>query len=60
MRGAALITTAAIVALLAGCASMAANPKPADAAFAARGVECHRERTTGALIAATVCTPRTT
>jgi hypothetical protein len=58
MRGAALITTAASAALLAGCASMAANPKPrpADAALAARGVECHTERTTGTLIAATVCT----
>ncbi len=56
MRRAALITTAAIAALLAGCASVAANPKPADATLAARGVECHRERTTGTLIAATVCT----
>ena len=60
MRRAALITTAAIAALLAGCASVAANPKPrpADAAVAARGVECHKERTTGTLIAATVCTTR--
>jgi hypothetical protein len=58
MRRAALITTAANAALLAGCASMAANPKPrpAEATLAARGVECHRERTTGTLIAATVCT----
>jgi hypothetical protein len=58
MRRAALITTAAIAALLAGCASMAANPKPrpAEATPAARGVECHSECTTGSLIAATVCT----
>jgi hypothetical protein len=56
MRGAAPITTAASAALLAGCASMAANPKPAGATLAARGVECHTERTTGTLIAATVCT----
>jgi len=41
MRRAALITTAAIAALLAGCAGMAANPKPADATLAARGVDCH-------------------
>jgi hypothetical protein len=52
MRRAALITTAANAALLAGCASMAANPKPrpAEATLAARGVECHRERTTGTQI----------
>jgi hypothetical protein len=58
MRRAALITTAASAALLAGCASMAAKPKPrmAEPTLAARGVECHSERTTGTLIAATVCT----
>jgi len=58
MRGAALITTAALAALLAGCASTAGNrkPRPADATLAARGVECHSERLTGTLIAASVCT----
>jgi hypothetical protein len=58
MRRAALITTAAIAALLADCASVAANPKPrsAEGTLVARGVECHTERTTGTLIAATVCT----
>lgn len=58
MRRAALMTTVVIAALLAGCASMAANPKPADATLTARGVECHTERTTGTLIAAPVCTTR--
>ncbi len=58
MRRAALITAAAIAALLAGCASVAANlkPRPAEATLVARGVECHRERPTGTLIGATVCT----
>ena len=58
MRGAVLITTAALAALLGGCASTAANRKPrlADATLAARGVECHTERPTGTLIGATVCT----
>jgi hypothetical protein len=58
MREAALIATAALAALLAGCAGTAANrkPGPAEATLAARGVECHSERLTGTLIAATVCT----
>jgi hypothetical protein len=58
MRRAALITTAALAALLAGCATTAAKPKPqpVPAPLAARGVECRSERLTGTLIAATVCT----
>lgn len=58
MRRAGLITTAALAALLAGCATTAAKPKPqpVQAPLAARGVECHSERLTGTLVAATVCT----
>jgi hypothetical protein len=58
MGRAALITSAAVAALLASCASMTVKPKsaPASATLAAHGVECHSERTTGTLIAATVCT----
>jgi hypothetical protein len=61
MRRAALSTTAALAALaalLSGCATTAAKPKPQPLppALAARGVECHSERATGTLIPATVCT----
>jgi hypothetical protein len=65
MRQAALLTTVATLATLAtlaalvgGCAATTAKPKPqpVPAPPAARGVECHSERITGTLIAATVCT----
>ena len=51
----------AIAVLLGGCATPAVHPqaklKPPDAAaLAAHGVQCHEERATGSLIAATVCT----
>lgn len=43
---------------MAACASRAARqqPLPASATLAARGIECHKERATGSLIEATVCT----
>lgn len=58
MRPAVLITTAAIAALVAGCASRAVKekPLPASATLAAHGIECHKERATGSLIEATRCT----
>lgn len=58
MRQVALITTAALAVLAAGCASRPARPQPLPdgATLAARGIECHKERATGSLITATVCT----
>lgn len=43
---------------LTACASRAAThkPMPASATLAAHGIECHKERATGSLVAATVCT----
>lgn len=43
---------------LTACASRAApeKPMPASATLAAHGIECHKERATGSLVAATVCT----
>lgn len=32
------------------------KPQPPAAVLAAQGIECHKERTTGSLVAATVCT----
>jgi hypothetical protein len=31
-------------------------PRPSAAALAAQGIECHKERVTGSLVEATVCT----
>lgn len=45
-----------IAVLSGGCATPRAQPQPADATLAAHGVQCHEERATGTLIAATVCT----
>ena len=58
MQRAALI---AIGVLLTGCATTGSHPQPKPgppdaAALAAHGVQCHEERATGSLIAATVCT----
>ena len=41
-----------------GCASRAPQkqPPPPAATLAAHGIECHKERATGSLIEATVCT----
>jgi len=46
-----------LVALVA-CASRPVKqpPLPSAAALAAQGIECHKERTTGSLVATTVCT----
>lgn len=40
------------------CASRAVRepPPPSSAALAAHGIECHKERATGSLVEATVCT----
>ena len=48
----------AIAALAAGCANRAEKMQPlrAHATLAAHGIECHKERATGSLVAATVCT----
>lgn len=48
----------AIAALAAGCANRApkVQPMPAKATLAAHGIECHKERATGSMVAATVCT----
>jgi hypothetical protein len=43
---------------IAACASRPAKPQPqpSAAALAAHGIECHKERATGSLVEATVCT----
>jgi hypothetical protein len=43
---------------LSACASRAATrePMPTGATLAAHGIECHKERATGSLVEATVCT----
>jgi hypothetical protein len=43
---------------IAACTSRAVKeePMPTSATLAARGIECHKERATGSLVAATVCT----
>jgi uncharacterized protein YceK len=57
MQRPVLITVAV---LLGGCATLRPQPQPqpgpADATLAAHGIECHKERATGSLVAATVCT----
>jgi hypothetical protein len=43
---------------VAACASrpVKPQPQPSAAALAAQGIECHKERATGSLVEATVCT----
>jgi hypothetical protein len=43
---------------MTGCANRAVKeqPLPPGATLAAHGIECHKERATGSLVAATVCT----
>lgn len=43
---------------VAACAGRPAReqPLPSSATLAAHGIECHKERATGSLVAATVCT----
>lgn len=47
-----------IAVLLGGCATVRPQPqpRPSDATLAAHGVKCHKERATGSLVAAAVCT----
>jgi hypothetical protein len=52
----------AIAVVSGGCATPGAHPRPtsqplpASTTLAAHAIECHTERATGSLIAATVCT----
>jgi hypothetical protein len=43
---------------VSACASRAVThePMPTSATLAAHGIECHKERATGSLVAATLCT----
>jgi hypothetical protein len=42
---------------ITACTSRAVrDPPPTNATLAAHGIECHKERTTGSLVAAKVCT----
>lgn len=43
---------------IGACASrpVKPQPQPSAAALAAQGIECHKERATGSLVAAAVCT----
>lgn len=47
-----------LMVAIAACASrpVKPQPQPSAAALAAQGIECHRERATGTLVEATVCT----
>lgn len=56
LRMCCLLSTSMLA--LTACASRAATEKsmPSGSTPAAHGIECHKERTTGSLVAATVCT----
>ena len=45
---------------VSACAGRAVKqePQPTSAALAAHGIECHKERATGSLVEASVCTSR--
>ena len=47
-----------VLLAVSACASRAVQPEPqpTSAALAAHGIECHKERATGSLVAAKVCT----
>lgn len=47
-----------VLLAVSACASRAVQPEPqpTSAALAAHGIECHKERATGSLVEATVCT----
>jgi len=47
-----------LILALSACASRVqpGKPMPASATLAAHGIECHKERATGSLVAAAVCT----
>ncbi len=56
VRPCCLLST--LMPALTACASRTAleKPLPASATLAANGIECHKERPTGSLVAATLCT----
>ena len=55
-RSCCLLST--LLLAMAACTSrpVKQEPPPSGAALAAHGIECHRERATGSLVEATVCT----
>jgi hypothetical protein len=46
----------ALFAVIAACHPVREPPPPTKATLAAHGIECHKERATGSLVEATVCT----
>lgn len=58
VRVCCLLSTLMPVLVLTACAGRPApeKPTPSSATLAAHGIECHQERVTGSLVAATVCT----
>lgn len=56
MQRAVLIAIAVVSGSCATPHPRPTPPRPESATLAAHGIECHKERATGSLVAATVCT----